>query len=368
MAANTGFSRVAMAMAVIGVVVTALLAPSTAQARPGDRASSRDVPVAAGLSGKKALELVGRLGASRTGGVYLDRRQNRLVVAVTDEAAAEEVRDAGALPKIVKYDTAYLEKIKEKLDVVINTPGTSWGVDEPENQVIVRADTTVSTADYSTLEALIEPYGDAARIERLAGELRPSASINGGDYVVAYGIISCSLGFNVRKKADPNDKYFLTAGHCTKPTHYEGGRDWHKSDGTYIGYTKGAFYPENDFGLVRHYNASVTKYGNVETSGGVQDITHSRDSYVYEYVCSTGYKSGYSCGLLKQKNQTANYGDGKVYGLDIADICRIPGDSGGPLFRGDAALGLTSGYVKGTCMSYFQPVNEALAWYGMEVY
>ena len=47
------------------------------------------------------------------------------------------------------------------------------------------------------------------------------------------------------------------------------------------------------------------------------------------------------------------------------------GDSGGPLYSGTTALGLTSG-GSGNCTSggvtYFQPVTEPLSVYGMSVY
>ena len=52
-------------------------------------------------------------------------------------------------------------------------------------------------------------------------------------------------------------------------------------------------------------------------------------------------------------------------------MCAQPGDSGGPLFAGTAALGLTSG-GSGNCTvggtTFYQPVTEALAVYGVNVY
>ena len=52
-------------------------------------------------------------------------------------------------------------------------------------------------------------------------------------------------------------------------------------------------------------------------------------------------------------------------------VCAEGGDSGGPLYAGSVALGLTSG-GSGDCTSggttYFQPVVEALNAYGVSVY
>ncbi|MGW0768423.1 S1 family peptidase [Streptomyces sp. NPDC002676] len=354
-----------LVVSLLGSALTA--APhASAQAEPAAR-PTHDVPVAGGPSGAASQRLADRLGRNHTAGVYLDRSRRRFVVTVTDDRTAQAVKDAGAIPRRVAYGTARLDGIKTKLDAAFRTPGTMWGVDIPANQVVVRADSTVRARDFAALKKFVAPYGNAARVIRIAGKTeRAAGAINGGDYI-ENGVVSCSYGFTVRKKTDANYKAFLTAGHCTNTS----GTDWRKSDGTYIGYTTGHNVADgNDFGLVRAYNADVTYYGNVEAANGVsQDITYSRDSKVYETVCVSGYRSGYGCGELGLKNQTINYSDGMtVTGMDEASICRNHGDSGGPLYAGDAALGLMSGFNTGSCFSYYQPVNEALAWYGMEVF
>jgi hypothetical protein len=144
---------------------------------------------------------------------------------------------------------------------------------------------------------------------------------------------------------------------------------WQNSSAQYLGDTTGGFFPGDDFGLVNN-QSSISYVGNVNAGTSVQDITYSRDSQVGEYVCSFGAYDHYGCGTVKAKNVTANYSEGKVYGLDaVSGLCRTNGDSGGPLYDGTAALGLLSG-VSGSsdCLAFYQPVNEALAWYGMEVY
>lgn len=66
-----------------------------------------------------------------------------------------------------------------------------------------------------------------------------------------------------------------------------------------------------------------------------------------------------------------NYAEGSVSGLIRTTVCAEPGDSGGSLYSGSTALGLTSG-GSGNCSSggvtYFQPVVEALNAYGVSVY
>jgi hypothetical protein len=59
-----------------------------------------------------------------------------------------------------------------------------------------------------------------------------------------------------------------------------------------------------------------------------------------------------------------------VSGLIQTTVCAEPGDSGGPLYAGSTALGLTSG-GSGDCTSggttFFQPVTKALATLGMKL-
>ncbi|MEV0177978.1 S1 family peptidase [Streptomyces sp. NPDC050625] len=349
----------------LAVAPNAVAQPESAPARSARPV--HDVTVAGGPSGGAAQKLADRLGRSHTAGVYLDRVQRRFVVTVTDAKTAAAVEEAGAIPRRVTYGTAQLESIKNGLDRRFRTPGTMWGVDVPTNQVVVRADSTVGRRDVAALKRYLAPFGEAAKVIRVSGRTeRTAGAINGGDYI-ENGVVSCSYGFTVRKKSDPNYKAILTAGHCTNTS----GTDWRKSDGTYIGYTTGHNVASgNDFGLIRAYNGSVTYYGNVEAKdGAAQDISYSRDSRLYETACASGYRSKYDCNLIGMKNQTINYTDGMtVTGMDVAAICRNHGDSGGPLFAGDAALGLLSGSNDSACYSYYQPVNEALAWYGMEVF
>jgi streptogrisin B len=52
-------------------------------------------------------------------------------------------------------------------------------------------------------------------------------------------------------------------------------------------------------------------------------------------------------------------------------VCAEPGDSGGPMYDGTKALGITSG-GSGDCRTggttFFQPVPEAASAYGVTVY
>lgn len=356
------------------VAAAALITPSTAGAAPA--VAVRDVQVAAGISAATADSLAAQLGDDRSAGTWLDRDSGRMVVAVTDTAGQKAVVNAGGVAKLVAHSTAELDAIRADVRNTATFSGVAWGIDTMSNRVTIEADNTVTAADYERLTAIAERHAGAVQVQRVNAQLKPF--IQGGRFITpnrGSTYESCSVGFNVRKKSNPNSLYILTAGHCTKMA--VGVRDWYDKNGEYVGYDAGGDYPGNDFGLIKHNNAGLSKPGNVWLDSGdaVRDIVYSRDSRVNETVCSSGWRTGYRCGQVLTKNWEAKYpdwdGDGSldyVWELDRTDLCTLGGDSGGSVFHADAALGLVSGGPDGQCITYVQPVNEALAHYGVEVY
>ncbi|WP_335937194.1 S1 family peptidase [Streptomyces sp. PTD5-9] len=237
--------------------------------------------------------------------------------------------------------------------------GTAWSVDQKNGDVVVSADSTVTQAEIKRIKQAAGANAGALRIERTPGKL--SKLLSGGDAIYAPGW-RCSLGFNVRSGST---YYFLTAGHCT-----DGNPPWYTSSSqtTKIGATVGSSFPTNDYGLVRYDNTSVPHDGTV---GGV-DITGAANATVGMSVTRRGSTTGIHSGSVTGLNATVNYGNGEiVYGLIKTNVCAEPGDSGGPLYSGSNAIGLTSG-GSGDCTfggtTYFQPVTEALSAYGVSVY
>ena len=73
--------------------------------------------------------------------------------------------------------------------------------------------------------------------------------------------------------------------------------------------------------------------------------------FVGESVTRTGSTTGTHSGTVHALNVTVHYqGGGTVRGLIQTNVCAEPGDSGGPLYDGTKALGLTSG-GSGDCKS-----------------
>ncbi|MEV5172652.1 S1 family peptidase [Streptomyces flaveolus] len=234
--------------------------------------------------------------------------------------------------------------------------GISWGYDK-RGGLLVTADSTVSRADLATLKRTAARYGDAVRVERTAGTFSPK--VDPGDPVYGVGgpwLYTCSLGFNVVKNGT---YYFLTAGHCAKDV-----STWYadQNRNTLIGSNVGYSFPGDDYALVRYDNTSLSHSGGYTAA----------NAYVGETVTRDGVTTGVHSGTVTALNATVRYGQGggTVYGLIQTTVCAEHGDSGGPLYDGNKAIGLTSG-GSGDCTSggttFFQPVTEALSVYGVSL-
>ncbi|GHB07426.1 MULTISPECIES: S1 family peptidase [Streptomyces] len=351
--------RAALAGSAVVALVAAGVTFQTANA-------SDDVPrftaqkLTADAAGNLATTLDKTLGGD-TAGAYYDAEARNLVVNVLDEAAAEQVRQSGGKARIVQNSLTELKSARQTLTDKATLPGTAWAVDPVSNKVVVTADRTVDGAAWDKLSAVVDGLGSKAELKKSAGEFKPL--IAGGEAIWG-GTGRCSLGFNVVKDGEP---YFLTAGHCT-----EGITSWSDSQGgAEIGANEGSSFPDNDYGLVK-YTADVEHPSEVDLyNGSTQAITKAGDATVGMSVTRSGSTTQVHDGEVTALDATVNYGNGDIVnGLIQTTVCAEPGDSGGSLFSGDTALGLTSG-GSGDCSAggetFFQPVPEALAAYGAEI-
>ncbi|MFE3996995.1 S1 family peptidase [Streptomyces goshikiensis] len=237
--------------------------------------------------------------------------------------------------------------------------GTAWHTDPVTGTLVVSADSTVTEASLAKIRREAGADAAALRIERIPGKL--TKLVSGGDAVYATSW-RCSLGFNVRSGST---YYALTAGHCTDGA----GTWWSDSARTaVVGSTVGSSFPTNDYGLVKYASNTPEPPGTV----GGQDITSAVDPTLNMSVSRRGSTTGIHSGTVTGLGATVNYGGGDiVYGMIRTNVCAEPGDSGGPLYSGARAVGLTSG-GSGNCSSggttFFQPVVEALSAYGVSVY
>ncbi|GEB53016.1 MULTISPECIES: S1 family peptidase [Streptomyces] len=346
--------RAAIAGAAVAALAAGTLTVTTANA-------AQESPTVKTLSQQSAGKLASKLTSDIKGdaGAFYDAKAKKLVVNVTNSDAKAQVEAAGAQARVVEHTLAQLNSVKDALtekDVV----GTSRAVDVKTNKVVVTADQTVKGAKLAQLKKQVAQQDGKAELKRTNGKF--TTKIAGGDAI--WGDSSrCSLGFNVTKDGKPG---FLTAGHCTTAV-----SSWSDSQGGQpIAESGDGKFPGNDYGIAM-YTGEVDHPSEVNLyDGGTQAISGAADAEVGQKVTRSGSTTQVHDGTVKAVDASVSYPEGTVDGLIQTDVCAEPGDSGGSLFAGDKALGLTSG-GSGDCSSggetYFQPVPAALDALGAEI-
>lgn len=357
--ARRNVQRIARFAAVGGLVCGGLMVSHAVASETPDDPKAPNAEILAARTGQK---LVAELGTSRTAGSWIDAK-GRPVVAVTDEEAAADVRGAGAVPKVVRYAMKDLRSATDTLKDAPKVAGTSWAMDYASNQVVVRADTTVSAGEWDRLAKVAESVGKSVRMERIEGTFTPR--VNGASPLFA-SAGRCSAGFNV---TNGQANFILTAGHCGPV-----GTTWFSDQqgSQQVGATVSGSFPGGDFSLVQYSpgvdlsGADLVAVGNGE---GIR-IIGAADAAVGQKVFRSGSTTGLQSGEVTGLNATVNYPQGTVTGLIETTVCAEPGDSGGPMFADGLAMGVTSG-GNGDCQSggttFFQPVTKALDSLGVKL-
>ncbi len=305
-----------------------------------------------------ATSLSHQLG-SRSAGSYLDSSK-KLVVTVTNAADAKTVKAAGATPRTVARSGAQLATAKAVVDAAA-VPGTARAVDPITDTVVVTLDSTVTGAKLAKVQKAINSLGSAVKVRHVSGHFR--TLISGGDAIYGSGY-RCSLGFNVTTSSGPG---FITAGHCGNVV-----STWYSDSGesSALATTGASTFPGHDYSLAT-YSGSASHPSEVDLyNGSSQSISGAGNASVGESVQRSGSTSGLHGGTVTATDASVTYQEGTVNGLIDTDVCAEPGDSGGALFDGSSALGLTSG-GSGDCSSggetFFQPVPAALSALGASI-
>ncbi|ARQ68525.1 S1 family peptidase [Streptomyces marincola] len=300
-------------------------------------------------------------------GAWFDPAAGSLVVAVTDPAAARDVRETGAQTRLVAHSAAELDATAEAMADLAEGGAppegvVGWGIDTRANTVTL--DIVRGASDDAEVAAFVADARRAGPVEvRERADAAPApfaAGVVGGD-PYRTGNVRCSIGFSVHGG-------FVTAGHCGQP-----GAAVYGWDGSLMGRFEGSSWPGNDYGWVSVGHGWWT-VPVVLGWGTVSDalVRGSAEAPIGASVCRSGSTTGWHCGTVLGKNETVNYVGGEVvHGLTRTSVCAQPGDSGGSYISGDQAQGVTSGGW-GNCSSggqtWHQPVNEILSAYGLRLH
>jgi streptogrisin C len=305
-------------------------------------------------------------------GEWFDEQSGRLAVAVTDQATANAVSAAGAIPHLVTRGKAELSRLAAAVGEQArpHIPGiTGWGVDPVSDSVVVTVNRAAATATTGQFLSSVSALGAGVRTKDVAGAPGQQAgTVQPGTPWWPGSESNCSVGFGATDAQ--GGKVFVTAGHCTndadQPVYGQSGQQ-NKIGTSNVGGTHSVDAEEGDMGVVAVTEPGWALSASADTWGGAPvTVTGSTEPLVNQAVCHSGNTSHWQCGKVTAVDQSIDYGNVVVDGLSTTNACSLGGDSGGAWLAGDKAVGLHSG-GQSSCtpgsadnQSIFQPVNESL--------
>ncbi|WP_328661061.1 S1 family peptidase [Streptomyces sp. NBC_00334] len=311
-------------------------------------------------------------------GAFFDAA-GKLTVNTDSAAAAEKVERAGLTARVPSRGQAELGRIKAKLDTLaakrVPTGVASWGVDLASDTVTVEVNSDRGPAAKAFL-AEAGKYGSAVKVVRGRQELVPQAVIYPGSRMTFNGYI-CSVGYGAH---DRNGKeYLVTAGHCVEDLPVLSYDNVRFARATHTRFALGSRSVDMGVAAIDAGNSVATSVGTWGNSSPVA-VSGSRRAASGAALCKSGQTTGWTCGTVGSYNVSVTYTDQHggpdtvVTGLASSTVCTEGGDSGGAYISGNQAQGMTSGGPTGQqCTggvnsrgsSYFQPLDDALSYYGL---
>ncbi|WP_024801713.1 S1 family peptidase [Nocardia sp. BMG51109] len=187
----------------------------------------------------------------------------------------------------------------------------------------------------------------------IAGEQGPGPYAAGDGYASVAGRMKlvCSSGFN---GTDRNDNVVnITAGHCDPNIPAAGTANapgmFELLPGNKTGAQLGTFEKSvlgaQDYSIVSINDDARDRFSNntVRVPGQAPiAITGVAAPVVGAPVCKSGSRTGFSCGVVNAVDQTVDVDERQLTQAFSANICALPGDSGGPIVTGTQALGISS--------------------------
>lgn len=234
---------------------------------------------------------------------------------------------------------AVIDIVHNSLAVRVDQAGLPLpGFVDPTRVIVMAAPPMSADPDGPRASSIADAAGPAA-----AGDVFGSRS--------AQESLRCSLGFNGTGPA--GEAVNITAGHCDPNIPAAGTSGAARVFDLLPGDEPGAA-----FGSFAKSVLGAQDYSIVSIDGGNQDrfsnnlvrvpgqapiaVTGVATPVVGAPVCKSGSRTGFSCGTINAVDQTVEVGDHDLERSFSANICALPGDSGGPVVSGSLAVGISS--------------------------
>ncbi|MET8665767.1 S1 family peptidase [Streptomyces tendae] len=349
----------------------------------------RALAASLGVSEEAAVDRLDRQDAQQSKLAELDKRgiagdgaffdaSGRLTVNAADGAEAATIEKAGLDARVPARGQAVLDKVKAELDALaakkVPSGVVAWSVDLAADKVTVKVNNDRGAAAKAFLDKAAE-HGSAVRIVRGEEKLEAKAAIYPGSKMTLNDSTGwCSVGYGARDRS--GNQYLVSAGHCIVNTLRYDGTAFAK--GYKTRYALGTRSVDMGIATVNSGHSITTSVGTWGNSNPVAVRGSSRASSGAA-LCKSGATTGWTCGTVGSYNNTVTYVDRNggpdtvVSGLASSSVCVEGGDSGGAYISGNQAQGMTSGGPTGQqCSgvnsrgsSYFQPLDDALSYYGL---
>ncbi len=298
------------------------------------------------------------------GGAWLDDA-GKAIVAVAQGPGAEEARkaaeSAGFEVRNVAKSEAALRGEKSAFDRWLESQPEAVAalvrgvvIDTVNNSIAVRVDQAGLP-----MPSFVDPSRVIVMAPPVAAELLPQgtaiaegdnrAALAGGDGYASVGggsQLRCSFGFNGTDRA--GNVVNISAGHCNPDLGNASAVHEllpQERRGAQLGVFQKSVLGNQDYSIIRINDSFADRFSNnsVKVPGaGPIAVDGVATPVVGAPVCKSGSRTGFSCGVVNAVDQTVQVGDRELTQSFSANICALPGDSGGPIVTGRLALGISS--------------------------
>ncbi|MEV0331120.1 S1 family peptidase [Nocardia sp. NPDC050717] len=278
--------------------------------------------------------------------------------ATAAESAGFEVRNVAKSESALRGEKTAFENWLDSAPAEVSALVRGVVIDPVNNAIAVR----VEQAGLP-LPSFIDPSRVVVTAPPVAGErvdltATPVAgdgngALAGGDgyaSVMGRSSLRCSLGFNGTDRS--GNVINISAGHCNPDLGSAGTGNAaaiYELNGDRAGAQLGTFQKsvlgEQDYSIIRVNDNARARFENnlVRVPGNAPiAVDGVATPVVGAPVCKSGSRTGFSCGIINGVDQTVQVGDRQLTQSFSANICALPGDSGGAIVTGRQALGISS--------------------------